>query len=74
VLNLKKSFHEAVEDYLATCARKRRAPDAPFKGSFNVRVPRDLHKRAAMFAAENGKKLNAIVTEALERYLDTESA
>ncbi len=37
VRRLKKSLHDAVDDYLTTCARKKRAPGAPFKGSFNVR-------------------------------------
>lgn len=69
---LKASFRAAVEDYLATCKRQGKPPDVPFKGSFNVRVGRDLHKRAAIYASERGKKLNALVGEALAHYLDRE--
>ena len=69
VRSLRKAFREAVDDYLATCKRLSKKPDTPFKGSFNVRVGTELHKRAALYAAEHGKKLNAVVTEALERHL-----
>jgi predicted HicB family RNase H-like nuclease len=69
---LKASFREAVEDYLVTCKKHGRQPDVPFKGSFNVRVGRDLHKRAAIYASERGKKLNVLVGEALAHYLDRE--
>ncbi|MGA2185677.1 MAG: type II toxin-antitoxin system HicB family antitoxin [Bryobacteraceae bacterium] len=69
VRSLKKAFREAVDDYLATCERLSKEPDTPFKGSFNVRVGAELHKRAAVYAAEHGKKLNAVITEALEHHL-----
>jgi len=69
VRSLRKAFHGAVDDYLATCGRLSKKPDTPFKGSFNVRVGADLHKRAAVYAAEHSKKLNAVVSEALESYL-----
>ena len=66
---LKKQFREAVNDYLKWCKTRGKTPDLPYKGTFNVRVGPDLHKRAAIHAAASHKKLNAIVTEALERYL-----
>jgi predicted HicB family RNase H-like nuclease len=69
--SLKQSFFDAVDDYLETCKKHRKPPEQPFKGSFNVRVGRDLHKRAAVFATEHKKKLNAVVSEALEKYLET---
>lgn len=71
VASLKRNFHEAVEDYLAACKKRGKAPEQPFKGSFNVRVGRELHKRAAVFASEHKKKLNSVVSEALEKYLET---
>jgi predicted HicB family RNase H-like nuclease len=66
---LRKSFQEAVEDYLQSCKEKGTAPNTPFKGTFNVRVGTELHKRAVAFAADHKKKLNTVVTEALEHYL-----
>ena len=70
VAGLKSAFREAVDDYLETCRVNNRQPDIPFKGTFNVRVGRELHKRAAVYAAEHHKKLNAVVGEALEQYLE----
>jgi predicted HicB family RNase H-like nuclease len=73
VASLKRSFYDAVDDYLGTCKKRGKSPEQPFKGSFNVRVGRELHKRAAVFAAERKKKLNAVVSEALEKYLEAAS-
>jgi len=69
VKSLKKSFEEAVEDYLDLCEREGIEPEKPFKGSFNVRAGSELHRRAAMFAKEKGLNLNKVVTEALKQYL-----
>jgi predicted HicB family RNase H-like nuclease len=71
VTSLKQNFAEAVDDYLETCKKRGKSPEQPFKGTFNVRVGRELHKRAAVYAAEHKKKLNSVVSEALEKYLDT---
>ena len=70
VAGLKQSFREAVDDYLETCKAQAKTPDTAYRGTFNVRVGPELHKRAAVFAAEHRKKLNAIVSEALEEYLE----
>lgn len=74
VAGLRRAFIDAVEDYLATCEQQGKEPEVPFKGSFNVRVGRVLHKRAAVLAAVESRTLNAVVTEALEQYLDSEES
>ncbi|MDI4232908.1 toxin-antitoxin system HicB family antitoxin [Bradyrhizobium sp. 31Argb] len=60
------AFAGLVEDYLASCAELGREPDRPFKGLFNVRIPPDLHKKAAFAAADEAVTLNAYVVAALE--------
>lgn len=70
--SLKQAFREAVDDYLALCREEGRSPDAPLKGSFNVRPGRDLHRRAMIFARRKGLNLNTVVSDALRRYLDRE--
>jgi predicted HicB family RNase H-like nuclease len=70
VAGLKRSFRASVDDYLATCRKHKREPQTPFRGTFNVRVGPELHKRAAVYAAEHGKKLNAVVGDALREYLE----
>ncbi len=60
------AFHELVEDYLATCEETGRAPDKPYKGSLNIRMPPELHRRAAMAAASAGVSLNAWIVRVCE--------
>jgi predicted HicB family RNase H-like nuclease len=67
--SLESNFRAAVDEYLAFCAAEGKAPDQPFKGSFNIRVGSELHKRAALFAEEHHQKLNAVVSRALEEFL-----
>ena len=69
VSSLEKNFKAAVDEYLKFCVAEGKTPDTPFKGSFNVRLGPDLHKRAALYAEEHDQKLNAVVHDALEKYL-----
>lgn len=67
--SLESAFQEAVEDYLATCAKLGREPEKPFKGSFNVRIAPELHEQVVIAAAQHGMTLNRFVTEALSQAL-----
>jgi predicted HicB family RNase H-like nuclease len=69
VESLEANFRDAVDEYLAFCAAENKTPDTPFKGTFNVRVGPNLHKRAALLAEARNTKLNTVVQEALEEYL-----
>ena len=64
---LRKDFRDGVDDYLATCKEKNITPEQPFKGTFNVRVGRDLHRQIALEAARRGVSLNSLVIAALEK-------
>ncbi len=56
VQSLESNFRAAVGVDISLSAKLRgKAPDQPFKGSFKVRVGRDLHKRAALYAGETNK-------------------
>lgn len=70
--NLKRAFREAVDDYLDMCEAEGRKPDVPLKGSFNVRPGRELHCRAMLYARREDMSLNAVVTGALRRMLESE--
>jgi predicted HicB family RNase H-like nuclease len=72
--SLEANFKAAIDEYLAFCEAEGKTPDRPFKGSFNVRVGADLHKRAVLFAEEHNQKLNNIVSQALETFLAVEEA
>ncbi len=60
------AFQELVDDYVRTCAELRKEPCKPFKGTFNVRVTPELHRQAAMAAADNGQSMNGWIADALE--------
>jgi len=66
---VEKAFQELVEEYLADCAKLGKEPDRPFKGSFNVRVEPELHRQAAMKAAEGGCSLNDFVASAIREHV-----
>ena len=70
VASLEASFRAAVEEYLGLCAEQGKEPARPFSGSFNVRTGVELHRRAALYAERHGQKLNSVVKDALEKYLD----
>jgi len=67
VSDLKESFHEAIDDYIGICKDKGISPHRSFKGSFNVRVTPELHRKAAMKAAKEGISLNKLIQRAIEK-------
>ncbi len=74
VKGLKKAFEDAVNDYLMMCNEAEIEPEKPFKGSFNVRTGPTLHRRATLFAKEQGTNLNNVVIEAVDQYLSEHQA
>jgi predicted HicB family RNase H-like nuclease len=69
VQELKEAFHEAVDDYLATCKKLGKDPDKTYKGSFNVRIPSELHRQAARYATLKNMSLNDFVRHAIDYVL-----
>ena len=55
---LREAFHEAVEDYLETCARIGKEPQRAYSGQMMFRVNPEVHRRAAVAAELAGKSLN----------------
>jgi|ERR1019366_312327 predicted HicB family RNase H-like nuclease len=66
VTELKQSFQEAVEDYLETCSQIKKVPEKTYKGSFNVRIPSELHRQAALIAIMKNMSLNDFVRFAID--------
>ncbi len=64
---LREAFHEAVEDYLETCARIGKEPQKPYSGRMMFRVNPEIHRRAALAAELAGKSLNQWAEEVLEQ-------
>jgi predicted HicB family RNase H-like nuclease len=70
VRSLKAAFHDAVDDYLDLCAQQQKAPQQPFKGTFNVRTGPELHRKASLYAETHQTNLNQVVKQALEHFLE----
>lgn len=68
VPELKEMFHACVDDYLELCRELGREPDKEYKGSFNVRVTPEQHRRAVLAAERQGISLNQYVSQALDAY------
>ena len=67
VKELRAAFEDAVNDYLATCERCGRTPQRPYSGNLMLRVPPEVHARAAMMAEAHGMSLNQWAAEVLSR-------
>lgn len=66
VEQLQKNFKYMVEEYLQDCKEHNKEPDKPYKGSFNVRVGAELHKKAVMMARISNMSLNQFVELAIK--------
>ncbi len=64
---LVEGFHEAVDEYLLTCEQQGKVPEQAYKGSFNVRISPELHKKIVIYATEHDITLNRYVEQALEK-------
>jgi predicted HicB family RNase H-like nuclease len=67
VRELKKAFADSVDDYLEFCAARGEEPEKPFSGKFLVRVSPEMHREIMAEARQQGKSLNAYVSEKLQR-------
>jgi predicted HicB family RNase H-like nuclease len=68
------AFEELVDDYVQTCIDLDKEPCKPFKGTFNVRVSPELHRQAAMAAADNDQTMNGWIADALEFAVERQKA
>lgn len=67
VADLKAAFHEAVDDYLATCAELGKQPQKPYSGRVMFRIDPQVHANAARAAELSGKSLNEWAGEVLAK-------
>lgn len=67
--NIEEEFHAAVDEYLEFCKEVGKEPDKEYKGTFNIRITPELHKKLAVIAMINGDTLNATVEKAIAKYV-----
>lgn len=63
---LVSDFHEVVDEYLEMCEEGNKEPERAYKGSFNVRISPDLHKKLVVYALNHDMSLNKYVEKVLE--------
>jgi predicted HicB family RNase H-like nuclease len=69
---LRRAFEEAVDDYIEMCKSQKIKPELPFKGSLNVRLGPELHRRVAIAAAHQHTSVNRFIAETLSKYSATQ--
>ena len=63
---LEQAFKESVDGYLESCTELGKNPDQPFKGTFNVRISPEMHRKAVLASSNS---LNAFVSDAIQEKL-----
>ncbi len=66
VHQLKQAFHEAVHDYIEIAHASGKQPEKTYRGSLNIRLKPEVHKKANRLALINGKTLNQFINDAIE--------
>lgn len=70
VLELKQDFMDGVDQYLESCKKLGITPQKSYSGTFNIRIPAEVHGKAVMKAKKEGISLNAFVRQAIEEKLN----
>lgn len=61
-----RSFHNAIDSYLAFCNQMKVSPEKTFSGKISFRPDPETHRLIALAAQLEGKSVNAWMTEVLE--------
>ena len=64
---LRSEFKKSLQVFLEVCAEKGIEPRRSFSGKFNLRISPELHERLAIVAQAEGKSINLVAQEALQK-------
>lgn len=64
---LRAEFRKSLHVFLAVCKEKGIEPRRHYSGKFNLRIPPELHEQLAIVAQAEGKSINTLAQEALQR-------
>ena len=59
-------FHGAIDEYLEICKAEGKEPETAFKGSFNIRLSQELHKKLFIYTTAHQMSMNKYIEETLE--------
>jgi predicted HicB family RNase H-like nuclease len=68
---LRQEFKKSLDVFMEVCKEKGIEPLKQYSGKFNLRIPPELHEKLAMAAQAQGKSLNSLAQEALEKSVST---
>ncbi|HCM90980.1 MAG TPA: toxin-antitoxin system HicB family antitoxin [Lachnospiraceae bacterium] len=63
---LTMEFDNAINNYLDYCRQAGKEPEKEFRGSFNIRIKPEQHRKIALYAADEGITINQFVSRAIE--------
>ncbi|MBK7973365.1 MAG: type II toxin-antitoxin system HicB family antitoxin [Deltaproteobacteria bacterium] len=64
---LRAEFRKSLQIFLEVCTEKGIEPRRHYSGKFNLRISPELHERLAIVAQAEGKSINRLAQEALEK-------
>ncbi|KAA6319813.1 hypothetical protein EZS27_030336 [termite gut metagenome] len=63
---LKTDFENGINSYIEGCEELGIKPRKSFSGTFNIRIPSEIHCKIAVLAEKHGISINAFVKNILE--------
>ena len=70
ISSIEQEFHTAVDDYLDFCSEVGKQPEKEYKGTFNIRISPELHRKLALRAFLDNQSLNSEVEKALSLFIN----
>ena len=64
---LRREFKRSLEVFLEVCKEQGIEPRRQYSGKFNLRITPELHEKLAMSAEVQGKSINALAQEVLQK-------
>ena len=64
-----EAFHDCIDTYLELCATHDVAPDKEYKDSFDVRIPLEPHREAALRTEPQSMSQNQLIQQAIEELI-----
>lgn len=66
---IEQAFKDSVDEYLDFCKELGRTPEKPFSGKLILRLPEEIHQRAALEAKYQGMSLNSWIKQSIQELL-----
>jgi predicted HicB family RNase H-like nuclease len=70
---LEQAFKDSIDEYLDFCKELGREAEKPFSGKLILRLPPEIHERAAYQARSSGVSLNTWLKQGIQQLLSSPS-